>query len=443
MNIISGLNPYIESGRLPIFYGIVLLIAIISLWKFKFKPIAIFVVLVFNEGLFGYFSFLIPVIGSSYKIFIALFSIYLFLNIRPAHLSKKEKLIYSYFFLLCLVVIFSMIINSDPFLMTLSQLLKKYGVIMFLYFVLKKEIANPKKEAWIIRLFTWMLVTQIAIAYIKLSLLGIGESVVGSIIFLGGGPSNSLPVIGFLFIFAKNKGVLKNKDWFFIFLLLSISIIGNKRSVVFILPTFIICVLVFVRKESFTLIYKFIPLIIFVAVIGIKTNVSLNPEKSYWGSVDIDFLYNYVMDYTFGLDEDGNIDESMGKGRGGGLLNLIYNQPFSFKSTEFFFGNGLEMIVADELFDVDRFGVQKRTMVSAAMLNYIGIGILGTVLIFLYGLSFVRVIKNLSLQRILIVFLLWDYFFYHNVTIIVNAISILLVASIIIFNKNELKTRNT
>ncbi|HOX77110.1 MAG TPA: hypothetical protein PLW31_03645 [Bacteroidales bacterium] len=438
MELVTGVESYLSSGLLPIYYFIVALGALVILMKFRFRIVPLFIVIMFIEGLFFYLSYTSDIFKNVYKIgFLALAVAIFGSKLMSINKTRNEKLFLWIFVLIGFAYLISNQINGSNLLTTLSQYLKKYGIPVLFYFGLKYEYKNPFKMKIYASLFTWLLGLQIILLFTKLLLFGFGESLVGSISFLGGAPSNTIPVLGFLLIWLKTNGRLKQKDWIFVLtLFLSMAIIGNKRSVWFIMPVIIGSVYAFVSKYiRKTIFLVYIPLLMILFVIGVKTNPTLNPDGSRWGRFDIEYVFNYSINYTFGNEEE-RARGDLGQGRGGGFYEFIGNVSANFSTSQYFFGLGVEEIVTQDYdeFDKEKFWIKSKGSAGAFVQNFISTGLFGTILIFLFGILLVRNINNKPLRRILYFFMIWEYVLFYNSTIIINATSILFIFIIIYHN---------
>lgn len=439
MNFENGVDGFLQSGLLPIYYSIVAICALFVLIKFQFKPIAVFSVLLFWEGLFSYFAVSYPVISGIYKIGFVIIAILLFGKTLSRRKTAKEKTINFLFFSLGITILISGYLNNNDFLTMGSQFLKKYSIPFLFYYGLKRKVKTEKNPGWVMNLLTWILGFQILFGLLKLVLFGFGESLVGSVSFNGGAPSNIIPVLGFLVIWVKSNGTMRRNDWIFVFGLLVLATIGNKRSVVIILPLVIAATMVYVKKSTtlFSLI-KYLPVAVTILIMGVITNPSLNPEQSRLGSFDINYLSEYVVDYTFGKKQS-NSEEEVEQGRGGSFISIITVTSLKLSTKEYLFGRGMEAVFTKdyESFDASYYGVLSKGSTGAAIQNFISFGLIGMILTWLFGISIIRTLNNKNLKWILFVFVTWDYILFYNSTIIINSMSLLLVTIILFFNQYE------
>jgi hypothetical protein len=438
MELVTGVESYLSSGLLPYYYLAVALGAIVIWIKFRLKLIPFFIILLFIEGLFFYLSDSFDIFKNVYKIgFLALAVLLFGYKLLKIRKTKTEKAFLSIFILIGIAYLISYQINDSNLLTSLSQYLKKYGIPVLFYFGLKYGANRGLKMQTYAKLFTWLLSLQILLVFLKLFMFGFGESLVGSISFLGGGPSNVIPILGFLLIWLKSNGKLSRNDWVFVLVLfLSMAIIGNKRSIWFVLPVLIGALFAFVSKRiRITTFLAYIPLLIILFVIGVKTNPTLNPDGSRWGRFSLEYVFNYALNYTFGNEYD-RARGDIGHGRGGGFVEFTTNVAGKFSTLQYFFGLGVEEVVTQDYdeFDEDRFGIKSKGSAGAFVQNFIATGLFGTIIIFFFGITLVRNIDNKPLRRVLYAYLAWDYILFYNLSISINAHVILLVFIILYHN---------
>ena len=427
---ITGVDEYMASGLLPYYYLLVFISGLFLLFKYRFRIYPIFIVLLFWEGFFVYagnsFS---STIYEFYKIFIVLFALLLFGGDFLNNLTRRFSLINTLFLLYTTVVIISMFINSQPVLTSLSQYGKKYLLIFLIFHGLNSKrisssILNNYKEI----IFNVLLI-QIILSIFKVLILNFGESVVGSVAFIGGGLATTLPILGFLFIWQNSKGNLKTKDWLMLLGFLVVAVASNKRAPIFILPLLSVAMYTYVyRTRNIVSFFKYIPLVLLILYIGIRSNPSLNPERSRWGSFDIAFATEYAADYMFGSERQLEVNDDIAYGRGGSFLMLFSQDPYNVPIEKLLFGQGVTEILKNyEEFDVDKYGVSQKGALNGAMLKYISYGILGMILHFLLGLSYIAHLKRNNFTNILLLFFIGDFLFYDGVIFENGAMAFLLI----------------
>lgn len=415
---ITGVDSYLASGLLPYYYLLVFISGLFLLFKYRFRIYPIFIVLLFWEGFFVYagnsFS---STIYEFYKIFIVLFALVIFGGDFLNNLTRRFSLINTLFLLYTTVVIISMLINNQPILTSLSQYGKKYLLIFLVFHGLNSKRITRSVLNYYIEIIFNVLIIQIFLSISKILILNFGESVVGSVAFIGGGLATTLPILGFLFIWQNANGKPKTKDWFVLFGFLIVAVASNKRAPIFILPLLSVAMYTYVyRTRNIVSFFKYIPLVLLILYIGIRSNPSLNPERSRWGSFDIAFATEYAADYMFGSERQLEVNDDIAYGRGGSFVALFTPDPYNVPIKNMFFGQGVTEILKNyEEFDNMQFRVSSKGALNGAMLKYISYGILGMILHFLLGISYIAHIKQNNFTNILLLFFIGDFVFYDGV----------------------------
>lgn len=444
MDLITGVDHYLNSGLLPLYFMVVLILGLHALYKFGYRKHHFIIFLIFWEGLFIYLEKITGIpMGNFINIFILFYSLYLYgIKIYTIKFRFKSGIIII-FIIFTISFITTILLNNQPFLLNASYYSKKYFSSFVLFFGISYILRSNLTERITTEYLLHILKLQIIFSLLKLLLFGFGESLVGSVAFIGGATGNLLPVMGFLLIWSNKQSNLRRNDWFFIILLILIGIIGNKRSVIFIYPIVIIFVLFYVDQVKLDMrkFFLFIPLVFLLFYIGVKTNPSLNPERSRWGSFDISYSINYSMDYLFGSEAE-QTSSSLGQGRGGGLSEFLNVEINKLSVLEKLFGFGITEFHSKSYltFENEKFGINSKGSVGGALGNLIMFGIIGTISILILGYSYIRIIKNKRLLVVLLLVFLWEYFLLGNHLLTQPAISFLLFY-IIHLNNNRFKTQ--
>ena len=416
-SLAEGIEMYLGNGLLPIYYLLVAFSMLAIYIKFKFDKLVLFFIYIYSEGLFSYLSFEFTSLTRIYKLGFLFFSVYLFL--APIMNQKIGRYKLSYVILVLffgLLFFLNFYLNEEDFFVIFSQFQKKIVPIIFIL----GFVNYPKnKYEFYMDAFLWIIGVQFIFALFKFFVWGFGESLVGSISFNGGGASNILPVIAFFLIWVKKDGVLNYKDWLYLLIVFSVSIIGDKRSVIFIFPIIVILTYVFSQKIKPIDFFK-ISFICFTCIFfAVKINPSLNPENSRWGSFDPSFFSNYLIEYSFGNKNKVNQTDLI-QGRGGGNLELLnrFLSDINLNSSSFYFGDGFSKIDVDyEDFDSDKYGLISKGSSSGFFQTFIAYGFFGVVLFLIYGYMLIRFNIDYVLKWLLFLFILWDFFFFYYVSI--------------------------
>jgi len=434
MGLVTGVESYIFSGWLIYYYLLVLIGLFYVLFKIKPQKLNIFLVLLFWEGLIVYVDYqYISYAREAYRIGLILFSILLFGGSVFKNSSNSVYFINVIFGLFTLSFWITYQINDTSLLTTASQ----YGLKYLLPFLIFHQFLNNRFSDELIvhhiDTIRVVLIIQILLSVAKVIILGFGESIVGSISFIGGGPAATIPVIGILFIWVTSFGLIKKKDWLLILGMLVIVLVSNKRAPVIIIPFILLYLYVYVNRTKNLLSFiKYIPIVVLVFYIGVRTNPTLNPQGSRWGSFNLQFTYQYIIDYTFGSEERRKEDLTYGKG--GTLLMFLSKSTLEMPLDELLFGTGIDKVLKSyDDFDHEAYGVSSRGAISGAVSKFITLGILGFILNVLFGLSLINTIKFYRLRNLLIGYFLFDYMLYNG-TLIEHGATLFLFLFVIRFS---------
>jgi nitrate reductase NapE component len=418
-----------------IYWFIVLITFFYIILKNKNSSLKILIILCFYSGLAASFG---KEIENPYKIVLILLSVYLLSNNNGlSGLSKREKLLLFAFILFSISFLFSVTVNGGYFKLVFSQY-SKYVTPIFAYYIFKQIlIKSPNTFINLNKLFFSLLTIQILLSVVKILTLGLQESVVGSLSYVGGGLATPLPVFGFILVWMHKQGVITKKDWLYISSLLLIGFASYKRAIWFIMPSVIFMFMYFVPKKiSFTRLLYYLPLIPLIFYAGVRLNPSLNKEGKIGGSFDLQYTLNYAQIYSFGKTSEIN-EVQPRQGRGGAAF-LLWDKLFNTKSLSFndYWGFGLEEIytVDYEKFDIDKFGISNKGAASGLFQSYIVGGYIGIFVTILLMISVLGLIKEPRIRLTIALLLFWDYFFYSGLILRTQALFILLFFIIIYSN---------
>ena len=174
----------------------------------------------------------------------------------------------------------------------------------------------------------------------------------------------------------------------------------------------------------------FVPLVFYL---GVRINPTLNFEKQFWGEFDLEYVLNYAQVYSFGE----NWEQDHGSGRGGATLLLFDNivNPDNFIRSSII-GYGLNKIYTKDYneFDENEFGINSKGAASGVFQSFITAGYFGIFSTLLYSISLLLCIREKKIRNILLVFFLWEYFFYSGLIMRTQSLSILLLFIIYLIN---------
>lgn len=410
-----------------LYYLFVFFTFIYCLYKYNDNTIFTIIILAFYSGLAAFPG---KFIENPYKILLLTLTIYAALKFQPFIFNNnKDKLLFIVFLLFSVSFLFSSILNQNKIILVLSQ----YGKYLnpFIIFYIFKNFAQktPHKFYKILFLLILLLTVQITLSFAKLFTIGIVETTVGSVAYIGGGPATIIPILGFILLWIHKKGQLQSKDWGYILLLTFIAFMSVKRSIWFIMPILLICFTFYIPKKKLPkkILWILLSLPLFF-YLGVRLNSTLNKEQKMWGSFDIDYVINYTNSYNFGEYNKLGENKKLGQGRGGStllLLNKILNP--SLLNWQDLFGYGLEEFVTKDYdnFDEIKYGINSKGAVTGFFNTYISFGFIGVFLFLIYAFSIINYIKNTRIKYVIIVLFIWEYFFYIGMLFNTQALNLL------------------
>jgi len=422
-----------------LYWVIVSVVFIYILNKYKYNSILVLFILFFFEGVFTYFGSLT---WNAYKIILFAYSIYCLLKNYKSN-SGNQKLNKPIIYFIIFIAFFSLssLTNNDTILLYFNQFSKYFYSLISLLLIYSIYSAYRSLDG-LDKLIKELLVLQIIFSVVNYFLMGIHEYTVGSISSNGGSAATVIPVLGIIWYWIYKKGEFKRNDWILIVGLLFIGFVSVKRAIWIIAPAFIFLLLYYVpqRRVSPKLLLL-IPIAPIIFYLGVRLNPTFNEEKKVWGSFDFDYFYNYAVKYTFGEPELQNsfivTSNEIAEGRGGATL-LTFERIFNNNSKLSFLGNGLENMYAYNFNTVENPDSQIKiselnsvTMATGFFQNYYSGGILLIVSFWLYMLSLLRLIKNKRMYVVILIYFIWEYFLYANITLRTPATSFLFIFIIV------------
>jgi len=420
-----------------IFVAISLVYLLLKYYRNNF--LILFIILIFYDGLFAYFGSNIWNLYKAGLPILLLFSLFWNKNMKFEFVIYKDVVIY--YFLFSISFMLSSFFNQDNLTLILNQY-SKYFILFLLVFILKShsDFQSHFFSEKIKKLVTDLIIIQVFLTIIKLYLIGLNESIIGSISYIGGAAGTVFPVLGFIFLWGIKKGEFDTKEWTIVFLLLLVGYASMKRAIWFIMPVVIFLFYYYVpgKKLSKRLLYV-IPLLPLIFYLGVRINPTLNPDKSFWGRFDLDYALNYARDYSFG---EGR--EASKKGRGGATLQLVKTLLTLDYSQRDLIGMGLKPMYTTDYEEFDKLGfdIGHKGSANGIFQTYVTSGFIGVLFTLLFILSILNKIKNKRLKFAIIAVFCWEYFFYTGIIMRTQALSFLLVYFIIYSNGNYLKVPN-
>jgi hypothetical protein len=426
-------------GKVSIYWFIVSLTFLYLIYKNRKSSIKILIVLCFYSGLA---SFAGKVIENPYKIVLVLLSIYILLKYNAlSGFNNRERFLLVIFILFSISFIYSAFINEGYFNLVFSQYGKYFTPICLLYILNRILIKAPFTFLRFKALFFSLLTIQIFLSAVKILTIGLQESTVGSLAYIGGGPATMVPVLGFILVWLDSKGDIKGKDWAYVFLLVFIAFASNKRAIWFIMPIIILLFMYYVpRKVKVSYLLYAAPVIPLIFYVGVRLSPTLNKENRIGGSFDLNYVMDYSQNYYFGKTS-GTTDVQLGTGRGGAtyllLRKFFYGQSLSFKD---YWGSGLQEVYTTnyEKFNEKKYGVNSKGAVTGIFQSYISSGYVGVMLTILFIISILRLIEEPRIRYTISLLMFWDYLFYSGLILRTQALFILLFF-IVLYSNHQIK----
>lgn len=448
MNVIPGLT-YVSSNSLLLYYTIVALGAVYILFRFGLSKTTLLIVLVFWEGLFVCLSEVYNFSINYYKIAIFAYAVILFgPNILNKKYYEQDRIINITFILFSITFWISYFLNQQSFLTIASQYGYKYGFVFLFYHGIKDIHHKTQKTDFLARLLIHIVLLQVAFSIVKvLAIGGVMESIVGSVQYQGGGTAVAFPILGILFIWLNKRENMKRMDWLIAISVIIIAIASGKRTPVFVFPVVVALLMIYVQKAiKLSSLFKYLPIVLFIFYIGVKTNVDLNPEKSMWGSFNLDHVYSKVIKYNFGTEDLRSVSlHKYTAGRGGSLVLLFSPKSLDIRNiSEFLFGHGLAEVAVVKygrfLGGAD-YGIEHHGLMGAGARFIYTLGYFGFIFYLVFAFAIIRIINHNRFRLVVIGYYAVEFFLYYNSTLTSNAMTILFVSiclySNIIFGKNS------
>lgn len=419
-----------------------------TFYKVDITRVSILFVLIFWEGLIDYldtiyFDFLL----STYKIGIVLYALSLVWKKKNRFKNKADLAVNLTFFLFTASFWTTYFIYGGELITILSQYLYKYAFIWIIYHYLKDIIYNVSKREYVKKVLLTILYVQIAVAIIKIILVGFRfEGLVGTMSYGGGGPAVVVPIVALIFYWLINNGKFTKKEWIFTGLILIIAVASGKRQPIIIFPTILFFLFVYVNrtlKLVNLLNYSLIALLVFY--FGVRLTPTLTPEKQIGGSFDISFVSDYVERYYFGSDEDRSFLEKgkIGVGRGAGII-LYFNPEMLtlISNKEILFGKGVYDVAIGKYgrFTAGgraNYGIDHEGLIGEGGSLIYTIGYMGSILMVVFVMSIIFSMKNKKLALIIFFNFLWDILLYYNQMIFFNSSGIIILYIIFYSNSKE------
>jgi hypothetical protein len=423
-------------GRISIYWFIVFLTFLYISYKNRGSVLKLLIILCFYSGLAAFPG---KSIENPYKIVLVVVSLYLIVrNNSLKFLNKKERLMLVSFIFFSVSFFISAYINGDYFNLTFSQFGKYFTPVCLLLILKRLLIVKSDSFISLKYLFYSLLKIQIILSVAKLVFIGLQESTVGSIAFIGGGQATMIPVLGFILIWLDKKGEISNKEWPFIIFLIFVAFASVKRAIWFLMPAIMVMFIYYIPKKiKVKHVVYFLPLIPLIFYAGVRLNPTLNKEGKIGGSFDFTYVLNYSQKYNFGKS-DNTAGFEAGSGRGGATILLISklfdDKPFTRQD---YWGTSLQEVYTTDYdqFNEEKFGVNSKGAVTGFFQTYLSSGYIGIFATLIFILAICNIIKEPRIRITILLLMSWDYFFYSALILRTQALFVLLLYMILYSNK--------
>jgi hypothetical protein len=423
-------------GRESIYWVIVLLTFIYMVYKNRGSSVKLMIILCFYSGLAAFAG---KTIENPYKILLVIFSIYLILRKSVlSGLNKKEHILLIVFILYSLSFFYSAFVNGDYFNLTFSQYGKYFTPICVFLVFNRILIKWPDSFVTLKYLFFSLLTVQIALSVLKIFLIGLQETTVGSIAYIGGGQATMIPVLGFILVWLDKKGEISRKDWRYVILLIFIAFASVKRAIWFIMPAIILLFMYYIpQKVKIKHLVYVVPIVPLLFYAGVRLNPTLNREGKIGGSFDLQYVLDYSQNYNFGKTSESS-EIQVGTGRGGAtillLTKLFSDKPFT---RDDYLGASLKEVYTTDYdqFDDKKYGVNSKGAVTGVFQSYLSSGYIGIFFTILLILSIISLIKEPRIRYSIAILMFWDYLFYSALILRTQALFIMFFYIILYSNQ--------
>jgi len=362
--------------------------------EFKLYTHYLYWILIFSQGLIQ--LFLLPT--AIYKVGIPLLALVIF----SLSLIENKNYIFpnlTLFMMFLVVAVISNRVNSISVFQLIYFII--YALVSYLYAM---SIINEKNIIIVEKVKKIVIIgflIQIPVAFIKYLIYGVSEQdLIGTLSTESGSISSIFPLFAITILFSY---YLFNRKKYYIILILGyvlFGIIGAKRVIAFYIPIMLfVTYLIFLIQNEKGKIFQEVKRMIFIGFISIltfiiivKTNKSLNPEHSYWGSFNLEYVLNYSDDYT---TSDKYNKEEMRRKEG---LIYFFEMILSGEPVRLLLGDGAGKLIQTEFIEGDEsmlgfYGVRYGGRMGSVWL-VLQVGFIGVFIYLLFILNLYKIIHK-------------------------------------------------
>jgi hypothetical protein len=432
----------VSAGRVQLYYVLVFIVFIYSVYKFRNSGFFVLVVFAFFLGLYVYLG---KSVQDAYRIMTVLFGIYIAQKSKALSLITRFPMVSLSFLIFSYIFLQLSFTHHDSFNLMFSQY-SRYFLLFLFFFILQKNFIKPGFINEINKLIYYLISLQIIFSILKYLITGPMESIVGSLAFSGGSYGVTFPLLAFVFLWFYKEGHFIRKDWYFIIGLVFIGFVNYKRAIWFMMPIIISLMMFYIprKKIPLTLLILSVVLIPTIFYVGVRLNPTLNKEQKVWGSFDLTYALDYSKEYSFGNEEQYYIDNT-GVGRGGASINLFKDLFSGDLSKEDWIGYGLTLMYvdapADDMYLKELLNINSIGSATGFIQSYVVFGFIGVLVTLFFTITLLIQARNLRIRVVMISLFLWEYFFYTGSILREPALSFLLIYIIVYSNQFWNKTK--
>jgi hypothetical protein len=399
-------------------------------------------VLIFWAGLFAYIDRIGIPVYNLYKILVVGLVLKILKKPSLKFRTNFDTPVNTAFILFTIHFWVSYLFRGGPIITILSQYLYKYSLTYLLFHCFKGMMFDMTERNYYLKFLFKLIKIQVGLSILKLIIVGNGtyEAIVGSISAKGAGVAVVLPIVLTILYWVAKEGKIKRKDWFKIMSFVLISFASAKRQTIIIFPLIIYFLFTYVsRKFEVNKFAKYLIFGVIFFVLGAKLNPTFNPERKVWGSFDLNYVTDYILEYNFGtsdVDEiTSNTDET--KGRGATIANLAPSDLGINSWGDFIIGNGVRYIAVTSGRNLE--GYEQEGLRGSVLGIIHGFGYLGTLLMVLFAYSIIYRLKEHRLANLLFGYYLYEFLFYANQVMFTNQSIIIVLFIIFTYNSKYIE----
>ncbi|MDY0278232.1 MAG: hypothetical protein RBQ97_09140 [Acholeplasma sp.] len=433
------------NSTLELIYFIIVTIGMIyAFYRLGINKISILVILIFWAGLFQYIG---VQAHNSYKVFVALYALFLVRKSIFKVTGVNDQIINILFLFFSISFWVSYYYSGGSIITILSQYLYKYGLVFVLYYFAKSIMLHDSTRLRLQNTLVLVLYIQVFLSLIKLSFWGFGnEPIVGSMAAGGAGTAVVIPIVGMIFFWVIKNGKFSKIDWLISFSFLIIAIASGKRQPIVFYPLVLVLLFTYVSKSyNLIRILKYLPIGLLLFYFGVRLTPSFTPEDRTMGSFDIEYVRDYALKYYFGTENVTMIFNgkyNTGFGRGSAITYFFNPSMLNLHSTkDILFGKGRYEVAVGEQgrftkTGFSNYGIDHQGLMGEAGAMIYSFGYIGSLFMLFFAVSVIFTCSNKKLALLIFLYFLWDFLFYYN-QVVYSSQSILLVIFIVLYYRTE------